>query len=260
MSEPMQQRDLTSLRERLEDAIGRVERIGPATLYLGDCLNIIASLEAHAAVLTDPPYGIDYQSGHATQDLWAGGERIANDRDVVVRDRALALCSQLSAPPMVVFGSHKAPEPHGTRMSLVWDKGPALGMGALDLPWKPSWEMIHIIGKGFTGKRDGGVIYHPPVQSMAKNGREHPNEKPVGLLQKLLQKMPNGPVLDPFMGSGSTGVAAVRMGRAFTGIELVPAYFEIACERIAAAVAQPDMFIRQPALKPRQQNLLERPS
>lgn len=215
--------------------MSRVEVIGNATLYLGDCRELIPGLPEVAVVVTDPPFGIDYQSGYATDELWQGGRAIAGDADTAARDEALAL---LTGIPSLVFGARRIPQPAGTRATLIWDKGPALGMGALDLPWKPSYEEIYVIGKGFFGKRDGAVIYCPPVQSMAKNGREHPNEKPVRLLSMLLDKSPEGVVLDPFMGSGSTGVACAHLGRPFIGVELIPAYFDIACRRIEDAQRQ----------------------
>lgn len=223
---------------------GRVEVIGNATLYLGDCREIIPTLgPCPAGVLTDPPFGIDYQSGHATDKLWAGGRRIANDRDTSVRDEALGECDLLGRPPMLVFGSRKRPEPADTKMVLIWDKGPALGMGDLSLPWKPTTEEIYVLNKGFVGSRNkGAVIYHPPVQSMAKNGRQHPNEKPVGLLRILLQSLPAGLICDPFMGSGSTGVACAAEHRPFVGVEIDPAYFGIACKRIEDAQRQGSLF------------------
>lgn len=213
----------------------RVEVIGDATLYMGDCRDVIPTLTQPAVVVTDPPFGIDYQSGYATDELWQGGRTIVGDADARARDEALAL---LLGVPALVFGARRVPQPVGTRATLIWDKGPALGMGALDLPWKPSYEEIYVLGKGFHGKRDGAVIYCPPVQSMAKNGREHPNEKPVRLLSMLLDKSPTGMVLDPFMGSGSTGVACAHLGRSFVGVEVAPAYFDIACRRIEDAQRQ----------------------
>lgn len=219
---------------------GKIEVIGNATLILGDCRHTIPSLRDISCVLTDPPFGIGYKSGYRTDDLWSENE-IRGDEDVTVRDTVLAMLP--SAIPKLVFGSRKAPLPPGHKMTLIWDKGPALGMGDLSLPWKPSAEEIYVLGKGFVGKRDeGSVIYHPPVQSMAKNGRRHPNEKPVGLLAKLLRKMPNGLVFDPFMGSASCGEAAVKMGRSFIGIEVDPEYFRIACERLHALSQQGDLF------------------
>lgn len=211
--------------------------IGNATLFLADArrMTLSCGYPEIGVVLTDPPFGIGYRSGHATDELWQAGREITNDHDTTCRD---AVLQELSGFPALVFGSRRVPQPVGTRTTLIWDKGPALGMGALDLPWKPSYEEIYVIGKGFHGNRDGAVIYHPPVQSMAKNGREHPNEKPVGLLAKLLDKCPPGLVCDPFMGSGSTGVACVAAGREFVGVEIEPRYFDIACRRIEDAQRQ----------------------
>lgn len=217
----------------------RVEQIGRATLYLGDCRAVLADLQP-ACALFDPPFGIVYKSGYATDQLWAGGRAIANDGCTTARDEAIGLLGDV---PMLVFGSRKAPLPPGCKMTLTWDKGPALGMGDLSLPWKPTTEEIYVIGKGFVGVRDkGAVVYHPPVQSMAKNGRLHPNEKPTGLLKILLQSLPDGLVCDPFMGSGSTGVAALQMGRPFVGCEIDPAYFDIALRRIEDAQRQGSLF------------------
>lgn len=216
-------------------------------LYLGDCREIVPQL-SYGLVFTDPPYGQAYESGWATDALWAAGRTIRNDESTAARDGLLSLIGET---PALVFGSRKIPEPSNTRLILTWDQGPALGMGALDLPWKPSSQEIYVIGKGFNGPRDeSNVIYYPPVQSMAKNGRLHPNEKPVGLLQRLLRKCPAGIVLDPFMGSGSTGEAAMKAGRPFIGIEIEPAYFEIARKRLQAIAAQADMF----ALFPQEQS------
>lgn len=220
-------------RNRMSDPV----IIGLATLYLGDCLKVLASIKADS-VLTDPPYGIAYKSGYRTDNLWGSSSTIAGDATTAVRDAALGLLPNV---PQLVFGSEKASKPAGCRMTLVWDKGGALGMGALDLPWKPSSERIFVCGKGFTGTRDEhDVLYCPPVQSMAKNGRLHPTEKPVQLLRRLVLKIP-GTVCDPFMGSGSTGVACVLEGRRFIGIEIDERYFAIACRRIEDAQRQAEL-------------------
>lgn len=220
----------------------RAEVIGNATLWLGDAREIVGALIGdYAAVLSDPPFGISYTSGHATDELWVGGRAIANDEDTSARDDVVNL---LDPVPTLMFGSRKAPLPPRHKMTLIWDKGPALGMGDLALPWKPTTEEIYVIGRdGWVGARDkGAVVYHPPVQSMAKNGRQHPNEKPVGLLRRLMQSLPAGCVLDPFTGSGSTGVACMAEQRAFIGIEIDPAYFDIACKRIEDAQRQGSLF------------------
>ncbi|TPM89844.1 site-specific DNA-methyltransferase [Mesorhizobium sp. B2-1-3A] len=220
-------------------AIRREEIIGDCRLILGDCLRVLP-LVGYAAVLSDPPYGIAYTSGHATDDLWSE-QTIRNDQDTRVRDCALARINP--EVPMLVFGSRKKEPPSGTKMVLVWDKGGALGMGDLSLPWKPSSEEIYVLGTGFVGTRDGSnVVYHPPVQSMAKNGRLHPNEKPVGLLAKLMRKLPDGVILDPFMGSGSCGEACMKAGRGFIGIEEDEKYFNIAVDRLTKVARQGDLF------------------
>ena len=216
--------------------------IDDATIYCADCRSILPSLGGVSAIVTDPPYGIAYHSGYATKKLWAAGRKITGDETTVVRNEALQLCRNLCSP-MLVFGSHKASPPEGTRHTLIWDKGPALGMGALDLPWKPSIEEIYVLGKGFVGKRDeGSVIYCPPVQSMAKNGRKHPNEKPIPLLRRLIKKCPPGTILDPFMGSGAVGEAALLEKRQFIGIEIELQYFEIAKKRIEYAAHSISLF------------------
>ncbi|EQA96832.1 DNA methyltransferase [Sphingobium baderi] len=225
----------------------RVEIIGNATLYLGDArepdiLGQILADQKPVCLLSDPPFGIGYKSGHATDALWVGGRTIANDENCEARDTIACFFSHL---PMLMFGSRKAALPPHHRMTLIWDKGPALGMGDLRLPWKPTTEEIYVMGSAaeFVGTRDkGAVVYHPPVQSMAKNGRQHPNEKPVGLLLNLLQSLPAGMTLDPFMGSGSTGVACMKEGRPFVGVEIERAYFDIACKRIEDAQRQGDFF------------------
>jgi hypothetical protein len=217
----------------------RIETIGDATLYLGDCMDVLPTLGKVDAVITDPPYGIDYQSGHSTDRLWVAGKTIAGDKTTGSRDLVLEWASCL---PVLCFGTWRAERPAATRTVLIWDKGGALGMGALDIPWKPDHEEIYVLGKGFVGIRDSGlVLRHPPVQSMAVNGREHPTQKPVALIINLMRKTV-GTVLDPFMGSGTTGVAAIQLGRKFIGIEREEKYFDIACRRIEQAAKQGQLF------------------
>jgi len=227
----------------------RVEVIGDATLYMADCREVLPAIPRVGGIVFDPPYGMAYESGYATDDLWGEGRRaIEGDEDTALRDWVCDLAKHsFDNAPLLAFGTWKRPRPADTKIVLVWDKGGALGMGDLSIPWKCDHEEIYVLGKGFIGRRDSGsVIRCPPVQSMAKNGRSHPNEKPVELMMRLCAKVP-GLILDPCMGSGSTGVAAMKLGRKFIGCEVVPEYFEIACERIAAAWGQPRLFDDIPA-------------
>ena len=223
--------------------MSRVETIGAATLYLGDCRDMLPTLGKVDAVVTDPPYGIEFESnhiGHATTAGWMN-QQISFDTTTEMRDFALS-CHQ---GDWLCFGSGKREAPINTRGTLVWDKGPASGMGDLSFPWKGSFEFIFVGGRGWNGTRDEGVIKNHWIVTRASMGRTHPNEKPESLMRYLLGKSPAQTILDPFMGSGTTGVAAIKLGRRFIGIEIEPKYFDIACRRIKAAVDAPDMFVEQ---------------
>lgn len=218
-------------------------------LYLGDCREVLPTLGKVDCVVTDPPYGISHSSNHGAS--WRGTQ-IANDADVSTRDDVLAVIDC----PAIVFGSWKREKPRGVHTVLIWDKGEAAGMGDLSIPWKPNHEEIYVIGKGFSGSRTSGVI-SSNIITWESAGRCHPHEKPVALLRSLIEKCPaHWMICDPFMGSGTTGVAAVKLGRKFIGIEINETYFDIACRRIEDALKRPDLFIPPPAPKAKQESML----
>lgn len=203
------------------------------TLYLGDCREITEWLDADVLV-TDPPYGISHRSGwaRALTVTYAGYKRPINgDADVTLRDEALTLWGPR---PALVFGSWKQPHPAGTRAILIWDKGGAAGMGDLAIPWKPSWEQVYVLGRGFSGTRDNGVI-RARIASRISMGRNHQMEKPLALMQALIVKT-TGTVADPFAGSGSTLVAAKALGREAIGVEVDERHAEITARRLAQGV------------------------
>jgi site-specific DNA-methyltransferase (adenine-specific) len=200
------------------------------TIYHGDCREWMPEADV---IVTDPPYGYRHASNR-DDSAWRN-EVIAGDEDTSARDDVLA---KWGARPALVFGHWKVRQPVGTKAVLVWDKGLAAGMGDLAMPWKPNWEAIYVLGAGFEGRRDSGVIggrgYN--VVTWASKGRVHPNEKPVGLLRDLISKCPPGVVLDPFMGSGTTLRAAKDLGRRAIGIEIEERYCEIAATRCSQEV------------------------
>ena len=197
------------------------------TLYHGDCREVIAWLDADVLV-SDVPYGIDYRSNKAS----AMARSIDGDLDTSTRDEALALWG---SKPALVFGSWQRPRPAGTKMLLVWDTKGALGMGDTSLPWKPSHQEIYVLGRGFEGRRTTDVLVCAPVQSMQKNGRYHPHEKPVTLMGELVRKCPPGVIADPFAGSGSTLIAAKIEGRRAIGVEVTEAHCETAAKRLSSS-------------------------
>jgi hypothetical protein len=206
------------MRPYYDDGQGRV-------IYHGDARELRQWLVADAMV-TDPPFGMSYNSGWQSRP-------IANDGDTSVRDAVIALWVEMwGEKPALVFGRWNCPHPANTRMVLTWDKGDWPGMGDLKLPWGPSTEEIYVLGSGFTGKRGGSVVRCDRLTGELI----HPNEKPVELLGKLIERCPPGLIADPFMGSGTTLVAAKLLGRPAIGVEVDERYCELAANRLAQGV------------------------
>jgi site-specific DNA-methyltransferase (adenine-specific) len=203
------------------------------TLWHGDALRFLLDAPAElseAAVISDPPYGIAYNSGASRKP--GNARSIKGDKTTALRDFLVTWLAD--DQPALIFGSPRIPKPLGTRGVLVWDKGGALGMGDLSPPWKFDHEEIYVLGRGFSGRRDtGSVLRFAPVQS---TGRLHPNEKPVELMRALIAKTGDRTVLDPFSGSGSTLVAAKSLGRRAIGVELDEAYCEKTAKRLEQGV------------------------
>ena len=226
--------------------------IGDAVLYLGDCREILPTLGKVDAVVTDPPYGIGRDKGFGSGGAGKNGaprkhvKKYAGGWDDERPEMARIL---ENANWSIVWGGQffAASLPVGGKW-LWWDKlqtMPSFGDGEMawtNLPGnaikKMALSINGVIARGETGL--------------------HPTQKPVELMQWCLENLPDDAVIicDPFMGSGSVGVAAVKMGKTFIGIEREPQYFEIACKRIDAATKEPDMFIAPPSSKPVQEPLI----
>lgn len=209
------------------------------TLYLGDCLAVDAWLEADVLV-TDPPYGIagalsfSYK-GHKPKHWTPVHDRnVGWDKTLDVRDAALALWGD---KPAAVFGSPRRLDnvPTFREVPLVWDKGDTVGMGDVSFPWRPTYELIYVSGRGWVGSRTPAVLRSQHLPSQARKDG-HPTPKPVGLMSELIRKAPPGTIGDPFAGSGSTLVAAKALGRHAIGVELEERYCEIAARRLAQDV------------------------
>ncbi len=207
-------------------------------IFLGDCREILPTLEPVDAMITDPPYGISHKSSHGAS--WEGTE-IQGDGCTTIRDWAWNQCKE---KPRAAFGiSWKQRPPPDVRMTLIWNKGAAFGAGDLTIPWKPSWEEIYIGGKGWLGRRDEGVLCGPCEPSWESgpahdgNGRKHPHQKPVWIMSRLIEKLPDAQtIIDPFCGSGTTLIAAKLLGKIAIGIEIEEKYAEIAARRLQQEV------------------------
>ena len=196
----------------------RKEVIGDATLYLGDCLEILPTLEKVDAVITDPPYGIGDRMQGGT---WGAVEKYADFRawDVAPSPELMAALIAKGKQAIVWGGNYFSLPP--SRCWLAWDKQNAVKtMADVELAWT---------NLDRPAKRKSLPI--------SKHAFGHPTEKPAPLMEWCVGMVPGG-VLDPFMGSGTTGVACMNLGRKFIGIEIEPKYFDIACERIENAQRQ----------------------
>jgi site-specific DNA-methyltransferase (adenine-specific) len=205
-------------------------------LIRGDCLKVLKTLDHVDAVITDPPYGISYRNNRSDIRPWqrfAGV--IAGDADQSTGQAAIDLARQ-NGWPVCAFAHARSPWAGDWRQFLVWDKGPAVGAGGDRATcFKFTWELIQVGGFGvLNGKREPAVLRYQVGQNA--HGL-HPNQKPLTLMRYLVAKLtqPGDTVLDPFMGSGTTGVACQETGRNFIGIESDRHYFNVAKRRIKEA-------------------------
>lgn len=211
--------------------------IGDATLYCGDCREILPTLGAVDALVTDPPYGVEFV-GKRTKHTAAAGGYIGGD-DGTVGPRVVAECLTHAERGLVFPGArllYSYPKPY--EIGCVYTPSGA-GMGRWGFTM---WHPILYYGKALPHGRQGPNGF----ESFATADEDrHPCPKPVKWMVWCVNKatMPGHSVLDPFMGSGTTGVACANLGRPFIGIELEPRYFDIACERIEAAYAQGRLFV-----------------
>jgi site-specific DNA-methyltransferase (adenine-specific) len=226
--------------------------IGNATLYLGDCMDILPTLDKVDAVITDPPYS-DATHNNAKSNKSGFGAKAIDFKaiDFKAIDSLLTACSKLCDGWVIanMDWRHIAAlefEKHNYFELIrfgVWVKTNPMPQISADRPAN-GWDGIaYIYPKNKKKSWNGGGSHGNWISSVVTNG-DHPTGKPVEMVLSWVNKFTqqNQAILDPFMGSGTTGVAAVQMGRKFIGIEREPKYFEIACKRIEDAQRTFDMF------------------
>ena len=227
--------------------IKRKEVIGSCELYLGDCLEILPLLGKVDAVVTDPPYGIDYGRGGSFSASHGWGPwREKCEWDVERPDRDVFDAIRAVSKHQIIWGGNcftdfLPPSMHW----LMWDKGQRnFSLADFEMAWGSQ-------------RRAARVIEYARGKAV-RDGKEHPTQKPIEVMVACIQELPANAqlVADPFMGSGTTGVAAVKRGKCFTGIERETRYFDIACRRIEAAIKAPDMFVAPRIVPVKQEGFL----
>lgn len=202
--------------------------IGDATLYLGDCMDILPTLGRVPAIVTDPPYGLGSRMNGGT---WGACEKYSEMREWDA-DAPQSIVEHLltMSDTLVIWGGNYFVLPP-SRGWQIWDKQNAVPtMADCEMAW--------------TSLDKNTKRFRWPVGFHAHG---HPTEKPIALMNWSVEAIVYRElILDPFMGSGTTGVAAIQLGRKFIGIEREPKYFDIACQRIEAAYAQGKLFEPEP--------------
>lgn len=214
----------------------RIEKLADGvTLYLGDCRDFLSSINADA-VVSDPPYGMRWNTRTAR---FSGGPSRAkrgvgrnDNRAIVGDDTPFDPAPWLAYRHVVLFGANHfaARLPVGTTLIWVKKNDPAFGtfLSDAEIAWQKG-------GHGVYCRRDTS---HNAIAA----SREHPTQKPVSVMEWCVSRTA-GVVLDPYMGSGTTGVACVNLGRPFIGIEIDTGYFDTACRRIEAALKAPSLAL-----------------
>lgn len=219
----------------------REEQIGPCRLLLGDCLEILPTLEGVDAIVTDPPYGISYVKGKGGgAGAYRGSKKSAAEsrhhEPVTGDDKPFDPSPLLRFENVLMFGAnhycHRLPE--GKGRWLAWNKLEDLesfdSFSDVEFAWHSKGKVSRVCNymwKGGLACRKNGE----------DNGRRcHPTQKPVGVMRWCIVQVgaqQHWTILDPYMGSGTTGIACLRMGMGFTGIEIEKGHFDTACHRIS---------------------------
>ena len=208
-------------------------------LWLGDCLDLLPQFEEGSvdAVVSDCPYGINHKSGGGTGGKWDfvrhQGVTIFGDDKPFDPSPTLAL-----RVPFILWGANFYSDKIPGCGWLIWDKRP----GIEDMQFNRSDSELAAFSESKTVKTFR-YLWHGICRDGEVGEHLHPTQKPVALMLWCLSFLPDAEtILDPFMGSGTTGVACVRTGRKFLGIEKEPRYFEIACKRIDAEIDRYPLF------------------
>jgi site-specific DNA-methyltransferase (adenine-specific) len=216
---------------------------GSVRLILGDCLQVLPMLSGIDAVVTDPPYGIGYQHSGGERANWRGrrGRYEATRKfDKIEGDDAIFDPEPLLAWPCLMWGADHYEDRLPNGSWLCWDKCDETGPDDSFVDGEFAWCSEKGIKRNVFRYLWKGLCC---VKAGEDNGRRvHPTQKPWRLMAWCLGHVPGSMIVDPYMGSGTTGVACVRTGRRFVGIEIEPKYYAIAKRRIQAELSRFPLF------------------
>jgi site-specific DNA-methyltransferase (adenine-specific) len=254
-----------------------IETIGDATLYLGDCREILPTLGKVDAVVTDPPYTQrTSENARSRRDKKDGGAYLGGEgRRVIgfdgvdgwepwIAEQSVAIARRWSLIfcAMEQIGTYAEAAGDCYVRSTAWHRSNPAPQFTGDRPGQAHEGAVILHGPGRKRWARGGQVlawHGPTINSVGDKDRgiDHPTPKPVWLMVDAVDALSDQgeTILDPFMGSGTTGVAAIKLGRKFIGIEIEPKYFDIACRRIEEAWKQPRLF-EEPKPKAEQLSLL----
>lgn len=220
--------------------------IGNARLIHGDCREVLPLLPKHDLLLTDPPYGTRGNDAESRHDAANGWRQYGTLEWDIERPAGwiFGLMREKGAECVVWGGNYFADVLPPSMRWLVWDKGQRdFSLADCEFAWTSEQKAARIL----TLSRGEAL----------QDGKEHPTQKPVRLMAWCIDMHPKAAaVLDPFMGSGTTGVACAQLGKAFTGIERERKYFDIACERISRAHAQGQLLPSEQPRRPQQGEMM----
>jgi DNA modification methylase len=228
---------IAAMRDKL--ASFRKEVIGDCTLYNADCMEVMPLLPIADAVVTDPPYGLGDWNNRGSNAKRPFDSDKTQEWDRPIDQHHIDMIRKMSRQQVIWGGNYFGDLLPRTKQMFVWNKGIRnMHFNDCEIAWCSQF------------KEASRVFDYSPSSAEAK---QHPTQKPLALMRWCLGHLNEAKtILDPFMGSGTTGVACVKLGRRFIGIELDPKYFDVACRRIEQACAQPDFFVEQTKSAPTQ--------
>ena len=207
--------------------------IGDCTLYNADCVDVLSSISSVDAVVTDPPYGLEDWNNRGSNKKRPFDSNKTALWDKPLDKKIISMMQEISKYQIFWGANYYLDFLKRTKQMFIWNKNIRnMHFNDCEIAWCSGW-------------KEASRVFDFSPQGLKK---VHPTQKPLQLMKWCIDKLPKNAetILDPFMGSGTTGVACAKLGKKFIGVELDPEYFQIACQRIEKAYQEPDLFVSPP--------------